>query len=188
MCVGKEFRALPLRHPEVQTNTRRRVFGLVVAAAPLVLVVASLLGGVSAHRLWSVPGMVVELLAMAVGGLNFYLSVLRPVLHARWAGSLEGYRRVSGFPVVGTVLVVAGTLAGFGAIIPAAVGLGALIIDIGGFPWFLVATWSDSGLWDTTRGAPVPWPEVTLTAGRIPKIPATPPERELGQDPPNRRS
>jgi hypothetical protein len=83
-----------------------------------------------------------------VGLLNFYLSFVRPVLF-RWRyGSLEPYRHVSGFPIVGTVLVVVGGLLGFGSVVTASVGLVALSLDTGSSIWFVLATWKDSSFWD----------------------------------------
>jgi hypothetical protein len=57
-------------------------------------------------------------------------------------------RNVSGLPLVGTLLVVLGGIAGFGDWRVGVIGLVVLALDTGGSPWFLVATWRDSGLWD----------------------------------------
>ena len=82
------------------------------------------------------------------GLLNFYLSFVRPALF-RWRyGSLEQYRHVSGFPMVGTILVVVGGLLGFGSVVTASFGLSAMLLDTGGSFWFLLATWNDSSFWD----------------------------------------
>jgi hypothetical protein len=133
-----------------QTNYFRRGVALLIAAAPLVLIATSILRALSEHQLRSVVGVVVELLALLIGGLNLYLS-FRPALHERRTGSRDGYRHVSGVPMVGTLLTAAGVTLGFGALAPAVMGLVAVVIDTGGFPWFLIGTWSDSSLWDTTR-------------------------------------
>jgi hypothetical protein len=83
-----------------------------------------------------------------VGLLNFYLSFVRPVLFRWRSGSLEPYRHVSGFPIVGTILVVVGGLMGFGSVVTAFVGLLAISLDTGSSIWFLLATWKDSSFWD----------------------------------------
>jgi hypothetical protein len=81
-----------------------------------------------------------------VGLLNFYLSFVRPVLF-RWRdGSLEPYRHVSGYPIVGTILVVVGGLLGFGSVVTASVGLVAMSLDTGSSIWSLLA--KDSSFWD----------------------------------------
>ncbi|AKV02304.1 hypothetical protein AKJ09_08967 [Labilithrix luteola] len=88
------------------------------------------------------------LFALLIGALNFHLSFVRGLLYRRATGSLDGYRHVSGLPMVGTLLVVIGTLLGFGSAVCAAIGLLAIGIDTGGLVWFLIATWKDSSLWD----------------------------------------
>jgi hypothetical protein len=45
-------------------------------------------------------------------------------------------------------LVLAGGIVGFGALSAVALGLAATLVDTGGSPWFLVATWRDQSLWD----------------------------------------
>lgn len=86
--------------------------------------------------------------ALVVGGLNFYLSFIRGPIYRRRNGSLEGYKHVSGIPMIGSLLVVAGTVLGFGAAFCAGLGLLAVALDTGGTPWFLIATWKDSSFWD----------------------------------------
>lgn len=61
---------------------------------------------------------------------------------------MEGYRFVSGIPVIGTFCVVLGGLVSFGEIVSALLGLIAMAIDTGGSVWFLIATWQDPSLWD----------------------------------------
>jgi hypothetical protein len=50
-------------------------------------------------------------------------------------------------PLLGTLLVVLGGLVGLADWRSAAVGLVALVLDIGGLPWFLLATWRDRSFW-----------------------------------------
>lgn len=133
-------------------NYLRRGLGLVVGGSPLVLLLASMIYGLSHGNPLRVAGLVVELLALSVAGFNFYLSLIRGLLHLwrqRRTGSNERYRHISGAPLIGTLLVVAGAVIGFGSVVPAAVGLAAVAFDTGGSIWFLIATWQDSSLWDT---------------------------------------
>jgi len=65
-----------------------------------------------------------------------------------WPGSLDAYKFVSGIPIIGTVVVVVGTLLGFGTLLCTTLGLLAVALDTGGSVWFLVATWRDASLWD----------------------------------------
>lgn len=87
------------------------------------------------------------LVALLIGALNFYLSVLRGFVH-RWMARTEAYRHVSGFPLIGTLVVVAGALVGFGSVACGALGLLAVALDTGGSVWFLLSTWRDKGMWD----------------------------------------
>jgi hypothetical protein len=83
-------------------------------------------------------------LCLPVPILNFYLDLLR----SRIYGARVGYRNISGAPVFGTLLVVVCGWAAFGDWRVAIVGLAALVLDTGGAPWFLIATWRDQSLWD----------------------------------------
>jgi hypothetical protein len=49
---------------------------------------------------------------------------------------------------LGTLLATAGGAVGFADWRSAAIGLVTLTIDLGGLPWFLIATWKDESLWD----------------------------------------
>ena len=79
-------------------------------------------------------------LAIAVAGLNVYLSIIAPWLYERETGSVQGYRGMSGLPAIGGFFVLFA-----GALIPASpvVGAGLLLVyvaDTGGLPWFFVST------------------------------------------------
>ena len=79
-------------------------------------------------------------MALAVAGLNVYLSFIAPWRYERETGSLQGYRSISGLPAIGGFFVLFA-----GALIPASpiVGTGLLIVyfaDTGGLPWFFVST------------------------------------------------
>lgn len=87
-------------------------------------------------------------LALSIAVSNFFLSFIRPWLHKHRTGSVDGYKFVSGIPVIGTVLSLLGLTIGYGATIPIFLAGVATMLDIGGLPWFLFATWRDGSLWD----------------------------------------
>lgn len=64
---------------------------------------------------------------------------------------MEGYRYISGFPAIGTILVLMSVYAGFGYIRIAVIGLIVSAIDTGGFSWFVICTWRDSSLWNAPK-------------------------------------
>jgi hypothetical protein len=130
------------------TSYIRRGVGVVVAFAPVLLVVASLVSALTRGSEQHTSGLAVVLVALVIGALNFHLSFVRRLLYRRATGSLDGYRHVSGLPMVGTVVVTVGTLMGFGSALCAALALLAVAIDTGGSVWFLIATWKDTSLWD----------------------------------------
>ena len=81
--------------------------------------------------------------AFLVGGficlVNFYLSWLSHLLHRLRGLSQESFRSHSGFPLIGSILVVL-SLVGLRsepAVVPTAIGL--IAIDTGGIHWFLGA-------------------------------------------------
>ena len=86
--------------------------------------------------------------AALLAALNFYLSFIRPPVFRLLHGSMDGFRHVSGIPMIGTLLVVLGGVFGFGAVGTALLGLACIGFDTGGSVWFLIATWRDGSLWD----------------------------------------
>lgn len=126
----------------------RRIVGMLVCALPLLAVAASAAYGFSAGNPSRPFGLAVMIAAALVGALNFHLSFIRPALHRIRRGSMEEFEFVSGVPLFGTVLVLAGTLLGFGSLTCAALGLVALALDTGGAPWFMCSTWRDTSFWD----------------------------------------
>jgi hypothetical protein len=132
------------------TNYRRRAIGLALCFSPLVLLLCSVFVALAGNerRPFSAIGFVVAALFFAI--VNFHLSFFRPWWLRRRHG-LEAIPHVSGLPIVGTVLVLLGGTLGFGAIGTALFGLVAVALDTGGAPWFLIATWRDSSLWDSRK-------------------------------------
>jgi hypothetical protein len=118
----------------------RRAIGLVVCLAPVLLLAASLAHAVS-HDERRLVGAIVLIFASLIAALNFYLSFVRGWLHVRAKGSPEGYRHISGFPFVGTLLVIVGTALGFGSLLCVGLGVFSMGFDTGGPIWFLIATW-----------------------------------------------
>ena len=126
-------------------NYPRRILGAILCLFPLLLLIAS---AVLHNRPHSAAAMWLLVPAAAFALLNFHLSVFRPLLYRLWHGSLEEFRFVSGFPLIGTVLALIGGIVGFGALSAALIGIGAILVDTGGSFWFLLATWHDRSLWD----------------------------------------
>lgn len=79
-------------------------------------------------------------MAVAVAGLNVYLSFIAPWRYKRATGSMQNYSWVSGLPAIGGFFVLFA-----GALIPASPAVGATLLvvyvaDTGGLPWFFVST------------------------------------------------
>ena len=123
----------------------RRILGVTICFSPVALAVWSLFA--PRRQTWWVA-LVPLALGASIGSLNLYLTCVRPWLYRLRHHSLEGYRYVSGFPVIGTILVTLALLASAGSKPIAAVALLVLAIDTGGLPWFLVSTWHDESLWN----------------------------------------
>jgi len=125
----------------------KRALGLLIAVIPFALSIASIILTASPFLPKTAWGILA--LAMLIGTMNFYLSFLRPLLWEKKHGSMEDYRFISGLPAIATLGACAATLAGFGSSIIAGLAIVVLVIDAGGLPWFVAATWSDQSLWDT---------------------------------------
>lgn len=129
-------------------NYARRSLGILICLTPVALLVGSLLSASRTAPIGHSLGSVLIGLGIATAGLNFYLSFIRGLVHRLRHGSLEGYRHVSGIPLIGTLFVVAGGIAGFGWRDTSIAGLAATALDTGGAPWFLISTWRDASFWD----------------------------------------
>jgi hypothetical protein len=80
-----------------------------------------------------------------VGGficvMNFYLSFVRYAL-SRIVHGRNGYRHISGFPIIGSLLVVASLLVAHMPRWISLVGLTLAALDTGGIHWFIgVVAW-----------------------------------------------
>jgi hypothetical protein len=131
----------------VRRNNRRRVIAVTVCFAPLILAAASLAAG------WFWPrtspiGVALAVLAVPVLVLNLTLAFVRPVVYRLRHGSMDGYRHVSGLPLIGNLFAVAGAVVGFGDWRAAGVALFATVCDTGSMTWLAVVIWRDPSFWD----------------------------------------
>jgi hypothetical protein len=149
-----------------RTNYLRRIFGVLICFGPAILSVVSLVCGllfwngqyfgarfpnpesfiiasISAGLSKASAG-----LSLFIGVVNSSLSFARPWLYRQRHKSMEGYKKVSNVPLIGTILVVLALMFGFGSTVTSILCLLATALDTGGLPWFLIMTWRDRGLWD----------------------------------------
>lgn len=127
----------------------RRVIGMVLCGLPLALAWACTLWTRTLPPATVALGGVLATIAVLIGCLNLDRAYLRPWRYRRQRGSLDGYRYVSGLPLVGTLFQVAGCLIAFGSPTVGLLGGLAGLLDVGGVPWFLVLTWQDRSLWES---------------------------------------
>lgn len=80
--------------------------------------------------------------------LNFNLSFIRPWRYRKANGSMEGYRFVSGIPLIGWAGILAAMALGWGAAGTSLMALALCGIDTGGPVWFLIMIWRDRSFWD----------------------------------------
>jgi hypothetical protein len=133
-----------------RTNYLRRGVGVLICFSPIGLALGSLVYGLICENR-STSGLWLALAGLALGLLNMHLSFGRPMLYQWRHGSIQGYRHESGLPGIGTLGLVLAVSVGFGSVYTALVALAGLLVDTGGLPWFLIATWRDRSLWDGQR-------------------------------------
>lgn len=140
---------MPESHPPPRAkNYLRRTAGAAICLTPAVAPTASLAYGLVDHKSRTIASIIFVSLAAVFAACSFYLSFGRPLLFRLRHGTLEGYRFVSGIPVIGNILALIGIALGFGAIDTAFCAIIVVALDTAGLPWFLVATWRDVSLWD----------------------------------------
>jgi hypothetical protein len=135
-------------------HTNRIVSNVTVVAflaLPLVLVFLSgwsgFFGAASVES--NVTCWVLIVLASVVAAVSLYLSFLRPFLYAKRHGNAtEGYRHVSGIPIVGSIFAALAVLVAWGQMSVAAAGLTVLLVDTGGVVWLLSALSHDRSFWE----------------------------------------
>jgi hypothetical protein len=121
-------------------NSTRRTIGILLCFSPVALLCAPIIAAFIGTQMspFAAIGFVVPALLFAV--LNSYLFFIRPWVWRRQRGTIDGIPNISGFPLIGTIMVILGGVFGFGAIGTALLGLIAVLLDPGGAPWFLVCT------------------------------------------------
>lgn len=135
----------------VAYNWRRRGLGLIVAAAPFVLAVCSLIVALRADdgppaSLSMVIAVGFLLVAVWIGWLNVF-GILGRLALSRWFGRNCGATFAT-YPLVGTVALAIALVLGFGSLLISLAALVLLPIDTGGAPWFLICTWRSREIWD----------------------------------------
>lgn len=128
---------MPYPEPSLR-NLTRRALGVLLCTGPTLLLLASFAVGLLRSNYGLHWSAFPSLLALALGSLNFYLSFKR---------TLRNGRHVSGFPLLGTLLVLPAATLGFSNVPAALAGLLATLIDTGGLFWFLRWTWHDTSFW-----------------------------------------
>ena len=133
------------------TPYRRAIFkrsiGICIALAPAVLAAASILSDRAPYS--SVVAISLASISLAIAAVNVWLSFIRPSLWKYSHGTMDGFRHASGTPGLGTIFAILACVIGFGSDLSAILALMASIVDTGGLPWFVWATWSDSSFWDS---------------------------------------
>ena len=130
------------------SNYARRIIGIVLCTAPISLAAASLISGLGAASPGDTGGIGWIILAAAIASFNGYLSFLRPWLYRqRHEGSMEGFRFISGFPLIGSLAVMIGVIFSWGHLYSAILGALVSVVDTGGTPAFLIVTWRDRSFW-----------------------------------------
>ena len=125
----------------------RRLIGVILCSSPLALALTCALWTRIVPSATAAMGGVLVTIAILIGCLNLYLAYLRPWRHQRQQGSLDGYRFVSGLPLVGTLFQVVGCLIAFGSPTVGFIGSLAALLDVGGVLWIPMFTWKDHSLW-----------------------------------------
>lgn len=130
----------PATAPHDRMGWGWRVVFSAAAVVPIAVPVGSLVAAFVAPRNWFLGWCGIPFAAAAVlmAGYNWGLE-LRWRAHLRKHGSRDGFHYVSGIPVVGNLFAVLGAAVSWGDWRAAFLALVAVVIDAGGFPWFLIA-------------------------------------------------
>lgn len=134
----------------VPRNYRRRSIGVFAFLFPFMLIACSILGKPFSIGILHIPlvgaSTFLMVFALFITSLNLYLTVIRPLLFRH----REDYHYASGAPIIGTLLVIVGTIVGWSSVRTGVLGLIVLLLDTGGIPYFITATWwRDPGFWDS---------------------------------------
>lgn len=132
----------PASHRRVSgMNLLQRAGLCLVLSGPVLFAAWSFVGG---NARLAAPGWALVAVAGPVAALNAYTSWFRPWLFKRRTGSLEGYRFVSGVPLVGTILLTLALVANGGERAMVVVVGVFLALDTGGAPWLIVPVWRNT--------------------------------------------
>ena len=147
-----------------------RLIGILIAAVPFALAWGGPILEVTgltalAHRIAGLPFLrLVAWGALVLGGflalLNLFLSVGRPLILQARGIRPEKQCHVSGFPLLGSFLLMFATIPFFPHVWPCVLVTALLVLDTGGPLWFLICTWKDDSLW-TSKRSPNNAPEDT---------------------------
>lgn len=127
----------------------KRLAVAVLSFAVPVLFVASFVSSFFRSSRTTFAGAWPLVFAGAIAALNFHLSFVRPRLYYRRVRSMDGYRNVSAFPMIGWLGLIAALVVAWGARGTALLGILICFLDTGGPVWFLVWTWRDQSLWES---------------------------------------
>lgn len=138
-----------------------RLIGILIAAIPFAFAWGGPLlavGGLSAvaHGIAGVPFFrAIAWFTLVLGGflalLNVFLSFCRPLILQARGIPPEKQRHVSGFPILGSFLLMFATMPFFPSVWPCVVVTVLLVLDTGGPLWFLISTWNDDSFWTNKR-------------------------------------
>jgi hypothetical protein len=124
----------------------RRLAGIALGVLPFALVLHSMATAtLPASFSWTALGLATLALVFAL--FNIWLAFGRP-LYLSWRHPQFEHRHVSGIPVVGNVIAVMAVIVGSGTLGTSLLALLAILVDIGGLPWFVIFTWRDQTLWE----------------------------------------
>jgi len=87
-------------------------------------------------------------LSLVFAVVNFYLAIVRPWMYYLKNKTEDGYRFVSGLPIIGSFLSIAAILLAFGSTPITVVCAACFVLDTSGIPWSVVAVWRDKSFWD----------------------------------------
>ena len=119
-------------------------------ASPVVLTIGSASSALIATNDTREPAAAWILIALAstVAAINLYLSFLRPAWYAKCHGNaLEGYKHISGIPLIGSILTAIAVTAAWGKLLVAVASLLLLLVDTGSVVWLLAAIGRDRSFW-----------------------------------------
>lgn len=137
-----------MSQPRSHHNPIPRSVGITLCSLPALFALASVLWPRPVSPTQEGVGLVLVGIAGLIAGLNLYLLYLRPWHYRRCQGAGEGYRFVSGLPIVGNLLVVGGCFVAFGSGLVGSCGLLVALADPDGLAWFPIRTWRYTSLWD----------------------------------------